>query len=73
MGISLKAYFRGLIFVVCPEHIIIVAYCLDFCAEFFVLGLSVTKISRYVVFENVHFYLFSLVCSLVTIIIAFKC
>ncbi len=28
---TLKAYFCGLIFVVCPEHVIIVAYCLDFC------------------------------------------
>ncbi len=27
---ALKAYVRGLIFVVCPEHVIIVAYCLDF-------------------------------------------
>ncbi len=25
-----KVYFRGLIFVVCLEHVIIVAYCLDF-------------------------------------------
>ncbi len=47
----LKAYFRGLIFVVCPEHIIVVAYCprllfkcLDFRGEFFVWRLFVTKI-----------------------------
>ncbi len=24
---ALKVYFRGIIFVVCPEHVIIVAYC----------------------------------------------
>ncbi len=32
---ALKAYLRRLIFVVCPEHVIIVAYCLDFRAFLF--------------------------------------
>ncbi len=35
--IIIKAYFRGLIFVVCPEHVIIVAYCLQLlfqCSDF---------------------------------------
>ncbi len=48
---ALKAYFRGLIFIVCHEHIIIVAYYLDFRGLIFVLGLrkdkNATKISRY--------------------------
>ncbi len=35
---SLKAYFCGLIFVVCPEHVIIVAYCLDFRVLIFRFG-----------------------------------
>ncbi len=39
----MKAYFRGLIFVVCPEHVIIqcsrlVAYCLDFRGLVFCFG-----------------------------------
>ncbi len=40
---ALKVYFRGLIFVVCSEHVII-AYYLDFRRlNFRFLGLSVTK------------------------------
>ncbi len=42
---ALKAYFRGLIFVyLCPEHVIIVAYLLNFRGLIFVFGLSITKI-----------------------------
>ncbi len=47
------AYFLGLIFAVCPEHVIIVAYCLDFCGLIFVWALSVTKIKPN---ENVLLY-----------------
>ncbi len=43
---ALNAYFRGLIFVVCLEHVIIVAYCLDFRGLIFILGLSVMKIKK---------------------------
>ncbi len=39
---ALKAYFCGLIFIVCPEHVIVVAYCL--VGSFFIWGLSVLKI-----------------------------
>ncbi len=45
---ALKAYFRGLIFVVCPELVIIVPYYLDFRGLIFRLGLSITKISCYI-------------------------
>ncbi len=54
---ALKAYFHGIIFVVCPEHVIVVAYSLRLLFEYldiryscgFALGLFVTKISRYTV------------------------
>ncbi len=57
---ALKAYFRGLIFVVCPEHVIIVLSLLSRFSwvNFFVLGLSITnptKISRYTVYVVIIF------------------
>ncbi len=69
---ALKAYFRGLIFIVCPEHVITVAYCP--CGyysnvQIFVglLGLSVTKIKLK---ENVpvyvHYYYTDMIQSFYT-------
>ncbi len=58
---ALKAYFRGLI--VCPEHVIIVAYCLDFRGLIFLfLGLFVTKHNEY----------FPLSCTVIIIIVSVK-
>ncbi len=42
---AMKAYFCGLIYVVCSEHVIIVAYYLDICG-FVKLMLSVMKITK---------------------------
>ncbi len=41
---------------VCPKHVIIVAYCPDFCGLIFLLGLSVTKVTKIKPNSNVMLY-----------------
>ncbi len=56
---ALKAYFRGLIFVIYPEHIITVAYNSDFHGLIFRFGgLAVTKIK-----SNESFMLYGMFCD----------
>ncbi len=49
---AVKEYFRGLICIVCPEHVITVAYCLDFRGLMFRFGAFRMKITKIKPNEN---------------------